>query len=104
MPLNWNALYSQIPNVAKAEVARRLRAAEQATALAEELAEACLARGGTEPALDERQAALSWLGTALRAWADVLVCYQSDSPDFAAAGLRRQQVQQLLLRLLRKAG
>jgi hypothetical protein len=32
MPLNWKALYSQIPRLAEAEVERRLRLAEQASA------------------------------------------------------------------------
>jgi hypothetical protein len=107
MPLDWKALYPQIPRLAEAEVARRQRLAEQASAVAEELAQAELAQGGEEsahqPLSNERQMALTWLGTALRTWAAVLECYSDSSAAYQAAVQRRQQLQQLLLRLLRQA-
>ena len=96
MPLNWKALYPQIPPLAEAEVARRRRLAEQASAVAEELAAAEL------PSVKDRQSALTWLGTAIRAWEAVLACYPEDSPNYRAGGQKRQQLQQKLLALLRR--
>jgi hypothetical protein len=47
--------------------------------------------------------ALMWLGTALRAWEAVLECYPESNAEYQAGAQRRQQLQQLLLRLLRQA-
>ncbi len=107
MPLDWRALCPQIPRLAEAEVARRQRLAEQASAVAEELAQAELAQAGEEsahqPLSNERQMALMWLGTALRAWEAVLECYPEDRAEYQAAEQQRQGLQQLLLRILRQA-
>jgi hypothetical protein len=97
MPLNWKALYPQIRPLAAAEVARRRRLAEQVSAVAEELAAAELS------VAEDKQAALTWLGTAIRAWESVLECYPEDSPGYRAGGQKRQQLQQMLLSLLRQA-
>ena len=108
MPLNWKVLYPQIPHLAEAEVARRLHLAEQASAVAEELAHAQLTQVGAETLpqslSNERQMALTWLGTALRAWEAVLECYPENSREYQAGRQRRQQLQQSLLALLRQAG
>ena len=102
MPLNWKLLFPQIPQLAEAEVAWRLRLAEQTSAVAEELAGAQLAQARAEAAPNGRQIALTWLGTALRAWDAVLECYAEDSPEYQAGSPRRQRLQQLLLRILRQ--
>ena len=108
MPLDWRVLYPQIHHLAEAEVARRLRLAEQASAVAEELANAELAEAGEESVpqslSSERQTALTWLGTALRAWEAVLECYPEGSAEYQAGFQRRQRLQQTLLALLRQAG
>ena len=104
MPLNWKLLFPQIPQLAEAEVARRLRLAEQASAVAEELAGAQLVQARAEAAPNERQIALTWLGTAVRAWDAVLECHPPDSQQYQAGWQRRQQLQQSLLALLRQAG
>jgi hypothetical protein len=108
MPLNWKAIYPKMLPLAEAEIARRLRLAEQASAVAEELAHAQLTQVGAESLpqsmSNERQMALTWLGTTLRAWEAVLECYPENSREYQAGRQRRQQLQQSLLALLRQAG
>jgi hypothetical protein len=106
MPLNWKALYPQIPRLAEAEVERRLRLAEQASATAEELAIAWRtqteAESAAKPSPNGLQFALTWLGAAIRAWNAVLECYSEDRPEYQAAWQKRQRLQQILLALLRQ--
>ena len=94
MPLNWAALRGQIPALVEAEQARRLRRAEQATRVAEALS----ADAGADP-----QAALAWLGTAMRAWEAVLEVYPEHSPRHLAAQQQRAALQANLLARLRQA-
>ena len=106
MPLNWKALYPQIPRLAEAEVERRLRLAEQASATAEELAAVWRARTEAEstapPSPNELQTALTWLGAAIRAWDAVLECHSESRPEYQSAWQKRQHLQQILLALLRQ--
>jgi hypothetical protein len=105
MPLNWKALYPQIPRLAEAEIERRVRLAEQTSAMAEELANdwtQTQARPATPTSPNELQTTLTWLGAAIRAWEAVLECHSESHPEYQAAWLKRQRLQQILLALLRQ--
>jgi hypothetical protein len=108
MPLNWRALYPQIPRVAEAEIARLWRNAEQASAVAEELIGGRAAQADAEPiaplSANDLQTALTWLGAAIRAWDVVVAYYPENSPEHQAGSQRRQRLQQALLALLRQSG
>lgn len=106
MPLNWQALYPQLPRLAEAEVARLLRFAEQASAVADELAGDWVAQKEAEsapqPTANEWLTASMWLGAAIRAWDVVLSCYAEGSPQYQSGWQRRQHLQQTLVALLRR--
>jgi hypothetical protein len=106
MPLNWIALYPQIPRLVEAEVARRLRLAEQVSAVADELTKSWPAQGEGQsapaPPPNDRQIALMWLGAAVHAWEAVLECHPAGSPAYQAGWQQRQRFQQALLALLRQ--